>query len=540
MSNESLGICIIDSGVNETALYIGKISTNMEITRKLQVRRRPSYDAQVINHATVCAAIIRKYAPDAVLHSMKILNSREKSTIEQLKAAVLWCLQNNIRIIHMSIGSIIHSDFDEMRLLANTAWKQGAVIVAACNNNGKITYPATLDRVIGVKCDRGSSLVEGEYIYNSISLDGVEVTACSKHSLTLPGGKGFNTVCTNSYAAPFITALVYNILRDNPCLAIGGIKEALRRGAKEGQCDLTNVTSSRYIDWVENALIVDFGDNSELLSTTKTPFNITDKIAPNLSECKTVLEGIRKSADKADTIILLPPNCENSSNKASIISLFEEIGSLNKNIVYLGNDDIGIMPRMARKKRDIQVWDAGIYRSFDYKGYLKKEIEVPTIIIYENLQYLLIELLQKLVIAFSQDSYHAVGVSDSTFGILAGLEYLHPRYAAQAYKDRLQALYNLHDPDVMLVGFTEKISFEAAVKEVKPEISLVALDKTEAAKREFMLAPEDESSRLICIVPEELARVPAYGENTVVLSYTKEADIGRIYKCILSMLGIYS
>jgi len=540
MSNESLGICIIDSGVNESALNIGRISTNIEITRKLQIRKRPKYNAQVINHATVCAAIIRKYASDAVLHSVKILNYREKSTIEQLKTAVLWCLDNNIRIIHMSIGSIIYSDFDEMRRMANMACKQGVIIVAACNNNGKVTYPAALDSVIGVKCDRNNRLEEGEYIYNSGSFDGVEITAYSKHSLTLPSGKDFETACTNSYAAPFITALVYNIMRDNPCLGIGRIKEALRRDTKESQRDLNNWFFARYIDWVENALIVDFGDNSEFLGYIKVPFNIADLIVPKPSNDRNVLEDIRKSADKADTVILIPPGYGKSSNKAGITSVFDEIGRLNKNIVYLGNEDTDTMARIAREKQDIRVWSTGIYRSFDNKCYLKKQIEVPIIVLYGNSQHLIIELLQKLISEFSQEGYNAIGMSDSILGILVGLEYLYPRYDTHVYKDSLQAFYNLSDPDIMIMGFTEKISFEAAVNEVKPEIKLVVLDEMDEAYKEHMSVSEDESARLICIIPEERTPISVYKENTIVLSYTKGDDIGKIYKCILSMLDIHS
>lgn len=540
MNNGSLEICIIDSGVNEPALHIGRISTNIEITRRLQKRKRSRYDAQVINHATVCAAIIRKYAPDAVLHSIKILNSREKSTMEQLKTAVMWCLDNNIGIIHMSIGSTIYSDFDEMRHLVNMACMHGVIIVAACSNNGKITYPAAFDSVIGVKCDRQKRLEEGEYIYNGVSFDGVEITACSKHSLTLPNGKSFASACTNSYAAPFITASVYNIMRGNPKPSIGEIKEALQRGAKEGQSISNFCTFSRNVSWVENALIVDYGNNSEFMNSIKKPFSITGLIVPKLPDGRNVLGDIKESADMADTVILLPPGCEDSSYKAGIISLCEEIGSLNKNIIYLGNDDIDTLAHIAREKHNIRVWNTAIYQCFDYKCYSKKEIEIPIIILYGSFQHLMIELLNGLVNAFSQDGYHAVGISDSALGILAGLEYLCPGYALQAYTDKLQAFYNFYDPGVMLLGFNEKSSFEAAVNEVNPDIKLIVSDEAEDINNGVLSAPKDESSRLIHIILEECASASAHKDNAIVLSYTKDDDIGEIYKYILSILGIYS
>lgn len=531
MCNENLGICIIDSGVNEVALQIGRISTNMEITATLRIRKRPRYDAHTISHATVCAAIIRKYAPDAALHSIKILNGRQKSTINQLKAALLWCLDNNIKIIHMSIGSVIHRDFAGIKRLADAACRQGAIIVAACNNNGRLTYPAALDNVIGVKCDRSGRLQEGEYIYNGAGFDGAEITACSRHSLLTPGGKSFETVCANSYAAPLITALVYNIVKENPGTDLAGIRAVLRRGAADGPGSPYIGALSRYAGWIENALVADFGGNGKLLENIRVPFTIIGSIRGKLSAASDTWAGKEKLLEQADTVILLPPDCRSNPTGKGITDFLREAVRLNKNVVCLGENYVGAIAGDIGEQQHIRVWCPDIYESFNYKDYLKKDIEVTVIMLYAGSQHMQVELLQKLTDTFCRDGYYSIGISDSALGVLAGLEYLCAGYQEQGCKELLQAFYNLHDPDIMLVGISGESRFAAAVNEIKPDIKLVLADGNG-------VSCEDVASREVYIIPEDTP-VSKCMESTAVFNYAKGEGIEEIYKCILSILDAY-
>ena len=531
MCNENLEICIIDSGVNEAGLQIGRLSTNVEITGTLRIRKRYRYDPHTVSHATVCAAIIRKYAPDAPLHSIKILNGRHKSTIGQLKAALLWCLDNNIKIIHMSIGSVIYGDFAEIKRLTDTACRQGAVIVAACNNNGRLTYPAALDNVIGVKCDRSGRLQEGEYIYNGAGFDGVEITACGRHSLLTPGGKSFESVCANSYAAPLITALVYNIVKENPGTDLAGIRAALRRGAVEGPGSPYIGALSRYTGWIENALIADFGDNGKSLENIRVPFTIRGSIRGESSADGDTWAGKGRLLEQTDTVILLPPDCRSNPTEKGITDFLREAVRLNKNIVCLGENYMDVIAGDIGEQQNIRIWCPDIYDSFNYKGYLKKDIEVPVIMLYADSQHMQVELLQKLTDAFCRDGYYSIGISDSALGVLAGLEYLCAGYRERGCKELLQAFYNLHDPDIMLVGISGERGFAAAADEIKPDIKLVLADGNG-------VSCEDVASREVYIIPEDTP-VSKCMESTAVFNYAKGEGIEEIYKCILSILDAY-
>ena len=141
---------IIDDGVN---LAIPAIVQNIEIDRLGIVKNRTP--ALAFNHATICFKIIQNYAHtlfDAV--SIKILDDdTHRANKDALIAAFRWCMENDIQLIHMSIGTTEPHDGEAIREMIGRLVEQGIVIVAANSNKGVQTYPAYDNRVIGVECD---------------------------------------------------------------------------------------------------------------------------------------------------------------------------------------------------------------------------------------------------------------------------------------------------------------------------------------------------------------------------------------------------
>ncbi len=98
------------------------------------------------------------------------------------------------------------------------------IIIAAYNNKRIYTCPASFDNVIGVKCDTTGTLKRSEYIYNTYSLDGIEVIANAKHNIIDNSGMVYTTSICNSYATPVVTALVYELIEKYPDITINEIK----------------------------------------------------------------------------------------------------------------------------------------------------------------------------------------------------------------------------------------------------------------------------------------------------------------------------
>lgn len=190
---------IIDDGVN---LSNPAIVQNIEIDRFGNVKNRPP--ASAMNHATICFRIIQTYANtlfDAV--SIKILDDdTHRANKDALIAALNWCMENDIQLIHMSIGTTEPRDGKAIREMIGKLAERGVIVAAANSNKGVQTFPAYDHRVIGVECD--AMLVDGQFVYTPNALTGILFRASARHKLT--AGESGITPLSNSYAAPLITA----------------------------------------------------------------------------------------------------------------------------------------------------------------------------------------------------------------------------------------------------------------------------------------------------------------------------------------------
>lgn len=235
----SIHIAIIDDGISEKLYNIDGLEHNIQVTTGLQICERVGYDPFLPSHGTTCAAIIKKYAPEAVLSSIKILSDESRKGMkDQLIRALKWCAHNGIRLVNLSLGTIDYRDFNGIKEAVNYVYEKGVVIVAACNNRNVFTCPASLENVIGVRCDWQDTLKERAYMYNPFSPDGIEITSCGNHKLVKYNGETKITTLSNSFAAPVITSIIYKILRNNPDISVQDIREHLKRQAaaeKSGQ-----------------------------------------------------------------------------------------------------------------------------------------------------------------------------------------------------------------------------------------------------------------------------------------------------------------
>ena len=191
---------IIDDGVN--APDPSKVK-DIEIGKDGRVSQRE--DTGTLNHGTRCFYIINSYVPEIPpFVSIKVLDERtERGERSSLVQALYWCLEHSVRLIHMSIGTTQPHDFAEIQKVIGLLHENGAVIVAANNNNGKQTYPAYDSRVIGVACD--AALWGRQFVYAPNALNGIQFYASAAHNIKTPQG-GYVTPISNSFAAPLITA----------------------------------------------------------------------------------------------------------------------------------------------------------------------------------------------------------------------------------------------------------------------------------------------------------------------------------------------
>lgn len=388
---KKLKIAVLDNGVDEKIFELCGLSDIIQ-----QNEGSVSADVDLFLHGTNCAIIIGLNCANARLYSYKLLDNDGKGNVKDLKSAFDWCLMNNIRLVNLSFGTTHFKDKRIIRQLVNQYANHGLVIVAATANSGYTAFPASVSSVIGVETGDTFSVDD-----DSLRDRGVDFEAPSEHKFQL-AGNDVTLQKSNSYAAPYATAMAGRLMAEQPEINVWQIKEQLYQ--KFGK------KCVQYIpDWIEKGWIAGKSLNSK---------------------AEVYFEAVKKE-DQADTVILYDGN--------------ELDRYRDKHIVYLGNEMIDKPDTpfffWSRKNREKQIACSR----------LKKEnINIPVISVkFDNGQDV-IWWLTGLRGCFESDGYNAYTVSTEPESVLYDLEYL-PLDVDECVENRIydfmywQTYYNQSD-----------------------------------------------------------------------------------------------
>ncbi|MCX7923052.1 MAG: S8 family serine peptidase [Clostridia bacterium] len=543
-------IGIIDDGVNEN-LYDTELIHNIEITQELKIYRREKYNSYKKSHGTICAGIIKKYSPEAKLSSIKILSDSGTGIREQLVKAIEWCIDNNINLINMSLGTIDFRDFDILKDSINCAYKKGIIIVAASNNKDVVTYPSSFSNVIGVKCDRSEQLQEGQYIYNYYAPDGIDITAFGSHSLIGFWRKSETFGPVNSFAAPYITAVVHDMMKNHPGIQLEGIRDELRtRAVNSPDTDyIPNLCGT--LDWIEKAVIFNIFRNCGTAYQAELPFRVESCITVKCDSVYNAAKGIKEFAlreyalfSQIDTLVLLVNSKELDCLDVEFESFLKSISELEKNIVYI--DEKGYRKvdlSNLTKNNSLKLWHP--YSSIYFNKVIKNiaDNEAPLIVVYDSNGDKLINAVSKLAEYFRKDGYYAVASTDKAIGVIAGLEYTPLQNGLKADADccsnitGIKMLRSIYPADVLILGIdgSDKEKDFLSVLESTLEIDLkVLIANNGDAELEKMIEFDTESQLLIVAQPETNAMTSSC-RSVKAIWFKEDMPLREVYNYILEL-----
>lgn len=414
----SIKIAVIDNGIDNT-----KIDFDLENKVYIDSASGCITDDRDISdftfaHGTICACIIKNNSESSKLYSVRMLDENGGGLVDSLSPALKWCYLNGIRLVNLSFGTTHFHDKNKIREIINHYAYKGMIIVAATSNSGYTTYPASFSNVISVAA--GEDFCYAELAQKEKGVDFIAPVKQGRFDEKAPYG----IPRSNSYAAPYVTALIANILQENPSAGLTTIRKALCNGQKKN-------TFFYAPDWIEAAWISEKCQKSEAAYYFK-------HIAGDLDACK----------DEIDTLVVV--------DKEEL----QKYSSKEKHIVYLGEDSIECSLTTGyfwSKEQRIEQITSSPKR--------KSEIEIPIIIIKLCEGQDTILTLDVLRSSFSKEGHNIYAVSSEIESVLYDLEYLPKELCSPSNSETVldflywQSFYNQSDAILYCTDNEEHSSF---------------------------------------------------------------------------------
>ncbi len=545
MVSKTIQVGLIDDGVNEGFIYKCELKNNIEITPELKIISRANYNTCEPSHGTICAAIIKHYSSEASLNSIKILDDTKTCNVKQLIKAIEWCIYNNIQLINISLGTVDYRDFFSVKRVVNKAFKKGIIIVAACNNDNIVTYPASLFNVIGVKCDTSNNLSEGEYIFRPYSPDGIEIVAYGNNFITLFTGEPKKVNPSNSYATPLITSKIYNIMKNNHGISFDNIKSLLKIGAKSSR-NLRNKADqyhSTSINWIQSALL--FEINKYDLNTKNIGYSF-EVIKSIDFKCTNLNNGFEKIMDfikknyrllyEIDTVIII---IYGKLEKSSLViyQIIKYFDTIKKNFVYIDDNLNNIKKISYKTNNNIKIWLPSVYNNiYSIVNEKKVDYNIPLIIIYDFTENKLLNFLKNLYYLFANNGHYAVISTTTSLGVLADYQYIPLTKHIGNVEHRLNLLRSIYPADVIIYGIdktkTSYSNIKLIEKHFEIDLRIFLFDEFNSSYRAISTIASDKK------IKETIISVPKNNGfsrliKTKTFYYNKEIPVTEMFKYIM-------
>lgn len=437
-------IAIIDNGINRDLICKDKIQAQIVIDENNRcIEDKNEIQITDFQHGTFCALIVEKYNSHCILNSVRILDRNGKGGIEKIEPALEWCYQHNIRVVNLSFGTTNFNECEKLKKLVNKYAYNGMIIVAATANSGFVSYPASFTNVIGV-ATIGSPL---SYSKDYMQM-GIDTVVPSEHMVKM-FDEEIRTSLSNSYAAPYVCALIANRLNIDQALDIKKLKEYAREQSR------TEMVGGVYEpDWVYRAYI------TGRKKTSRADYYF-----------ETVSGEFNEIREEVDTVI------------ACSVADLESLDAKNKNVIYLGKEDIyNIDVRgffWSRETRQQQILNN------HYQG---NSLEVPVVVLAIEAAIDSFYILTELKRAFACDGYNAYTIEMEPECVLYGLEYMpEPVADYEAWKTFIesQVFYKQSDLVIWCVPLDDKEKFLKIYPDCDVEIILCNEEENILAKFSF-------------------------------------------------------
>ena len=430
-------IAVIDDGINTAHLNNISLKHDLSVEKNGTIRKRNSIDEPIItNHGTTCVAIICKYSLATEFSSLRIFSDESlKADCNMLVSALIWCRDNKIPIVHMSVGSTNLNDYHEIRQVIAEMISNRQIVISAHSNRNLYTMPACIGGVLGVATDE--NMVDDEYAFVELGNDNFHfIKASSLHEIADPYGYKYVTPLSNSCAAPTITAYVHNILSKHKPFSLNIAQIYTLLGAKSGFSSFVKP------DFIHNAYVI----NPHGYSVSERHFFFKCIRQYQSVEEYIALSQLNDKEHGTHSIVFLANKSDYGSCEKELLCLLPLQKSV-ESLLFAGK--LPVMSDFCKSYFDDELimWSE---ENIAYGGDISPKLEhcsCPIIYVYGR-GIKVLELICELRNMFTKDEYQCVGVCDHRFSYLYGLEYI----PDNAHKEDLvlRRIDEIYEPDIII------------------------------------------------------------------------------------------
>jgi len=166
----AIRIGIVDSGVHGEHPHVGGIAGGVTVGADGCV---PGY-VDCLGHGTAIAALIHALAPEAELYAVRVFDDRLATSIGRVMRAIDWCLENQIQIVNLSLGTMNPAHRAAFAAAVERVHDAGAALVSAYEMDGQPMLPGSMAGAIGVTMDAdcpreafGCTMREGKQVFSA-------------------------------------------------------------------------------------------------------------------------------------------------------------------------------------------------------------------------------------------------------------------------------------------------------------------------------------------------------------------------------------
>src|SRR5947208_7891332 len=129
-TGKGVRVCILDSGVEADHPDVGVVDEAVAVSLEGdEVHIEPDGEGDLCGHGTACAGIVRSFAPECELHSVRVLGAGYTGSGAVLLAGLRWAVEQGFDVVNMSLSTTKQKFASMLHELADEAYFRRTMLI---------------------------------------------------------------------------------------------------------------------------------------------------------------------------------------------------------------------------------------------------------------------------------------------------------------------------------------------------------------------------------------------------------------------------